>query len=399
MVRIIMKKLSIATLILCLLLTSCASNKTETLIEGETDVAANQTIGTSHTAAPTADPVEVKLESMTLEEKVWQMFLVAPEDIIDADSVTVAGEMTKAAIESCPVGGFIMFSNNINERQQIIDMISGMQSYSKIPLFIAVDEEGGRVARLGKADVGVTQFPPMAEVGARGNTEEAAEIGITLGRELTEMGFNVDFAPVADIITVENNDDIGDRSFGDNPELVASMVSAEVKAMGENGLIATLKHFPSNGSTETNTHYGAGVCTRTLEEMRANEFIPFRAGIDAGADMVMVAHMAVPNITGDETPSTLSDIVVRDLLRNELGFNGVVVSDALNMGAITSQYTPSEAAKQAIVAGVDILLMSPDVKSAAASIIEAVNSGEISEERINESVSRILSLKTKKGII
>lgn len=171
MVRIIMKKLSIATLILCLLLTSCASNKTETLIEGETDVAANQTIGTSHTAAPTADPVEVKLESMTLEEKVWQMFLVAPEDIIDADSVTVAGEMTKAAIESCPVGGFIMFSNNINERQQIIDMISGMQSYSKIPLFIAVDEEGGRVARLGKADVGVTQFPPMAEVGARGNTE------------------------------------------------------------------------------------------------------------------------------------------------------------------------------------------------------------------------------------
>ena len=169
--------------------------------------------------------------------------------------------------------------------------------------------------------------------------------------------------------------------------------------MSDNGLIATLKHFPSNGSTETNTHYGSGVCTRTLDELRANEFIPFKAGIDAGADMVMVAHMAVPDITGDETPSTLSSVVIKDLLRNELGFGGVVVSDALNMGAITSQYTPLEAAMKAIDAGADILLMSPDVRNTATGIINAVYAGDIAEERINESVDRILKLKLKRGIM
>lgn len=390
-----MKK--ILLLVMCLLLSSCGSgtvNKNDVEIDEST-----AEVTAVPTASPTADPVEAVVANMTIEEKVWQMFLTAPEDIIDADSVTTAGDMTKAALESCPVGGVIMFGNNIKERSQIIDLLRGMQSYSKIPLFTAVDEEGGRVARLGKADVGVTKFPPMAEVGARGNTDEAAQIGATLGKELREIGFNVDFAPVADIITVENNDDIGDRSFGEDPQLVAGMVAAEVKAMSDNGLIATLKHFPSNGSTETNTHYGSGVCTRTLDELRANEFIPFKAGIDAGADMVMVAHMAVPDITGDETPSTLSSVVIKDLLRNELGFGGVVVSDALNMGAITSQYTPLEAAMKAIDAGADILLMSPDVRNTATGIINAVYAGDITEERINESVDRILKLKLKRGIM
>ena len=209
----------------------------------------------------------------------------------------------------------------------------------------------------------------------------------------------MDFAPVADVITVENNEDIGDRSFGSDPELVADMVAAEVEGMQSQNISATLKHFPSNGSTESNTHNETGVCTRTLEEMRSCEFIPFKAGIEAGADVVMVAHMAAVNVTGDETPSTLSKTIVTDLLRGELGFSKVVISDALNMGAITSVYEPEEAAVAAVEAGVDLLLMSPDAVGSAETIIAKVESGEISEDRIDESVRRILSLKQERGIL
>lgn len=343
--------------------------------------------------------VKDMVSGMSLNEKVWQMFMVAPEDIVNADPVIAAGDITKSAIETYPIGGIILFGKNIETTEQLTEMISNMQSYSKIPLFMAVDEEGGRVARLGNSKIGFVKFPPMAEIGAENNSNKAYEIGETLGRELGKIGFNVDFAPVADTITVENNDDIGDRSFGEDPTVVASMVEAEVKGMKSQDLCSTLKHFPSNGSTETNTHYVEGVCTRTIDEMRETEFVPFKAGIDAGADMIMVSHMAVPNITGDTTPSTLSPIVIKDLLRDELGFNGVVVSDALNMGAITSNYTPSEAVINAINAGVDIVLMSPDVVSAANDVVNAVNDGRISEEELDDSVERILKLKIQRKIL
>lgn len=343
--------------------------------------------------------IEDIISGMTLEEKVWQMFMVAPEDIIDVGAVTNAGEITKKAISDYPVGGFIYFAKNIETYDQTAALIRNMQSYSKIPLFIAVDEEGGRVARLGNADIGVTKFPPMREIGDSGDTDKAAQVGETIGKELTALGFNVDFAPVADVITVENNEDIGDRSFGEDPYLVADMVAAEVKAMQEQNLSSTLKHFPSNGSTAVNTHKAAGVCTRTLSQMRETEFVPFKAGIDAGADFVMAAHMAVPDITGDETPSTLSSVTINDLLRGELGFSNIVVSDALNMGAITSQYTAEEAAVKAVKAGVDILLMSTDPVASAKAVTEAVNSGEIEQKRIDESLERILRIKIKRGLI
>ncbi len=392
-----MKKITgfLAVVFAALVLASCGG------AVQEPDTAADVTPAPSPqpTERSDEDKINELIGSMSLAEKVWQMFITAPEDITDAEPVVQAGDMTKSALEQYPVGGFIYFSQNIESREQVTQMLSNTQSYAKIPMFMIVDEEGGRVARLGNADVGVTKFPPMAEIGAAGDESAAGEIGATLGRELKEIGFNVDFAPVADVITVENNDDIGDRSFGTDPELVARMISAEVSGMSSQGLIATLKHFPSNGSTVTNTHNAAGVCTRTLEEMRSVEFIPFKAGIDAGADMVMVAHMAVPDIVGDETPSTLSSIVVNDLLRNELGFKGVVVSDALNMGAVTDNYTPEEAAVKAVTAGIDLILMSPDAVSAANAVIAAVENGEISEARIDESLMRIFSLKLKRGIM
>lgn len=399
MKRIGMKRIIATLAALCLLATAgfCLSGCSEEAPEQ----AANEAATAEATAAVNDGEAKVEelMQSMTLEEKVWQMFFVRPEDITGMGTVVQAGETTKTALENYPVGGFIYFSQNIESREQLTEMIANVQSYSKIPLFISVDEEGGRVARLGDAGIGVTTHPPMAEIGASGDPRRAGEVGETLGRDLKELGFNMDFAPVADVITVENNEDIGDRSFGSYPELVADMVAAEVEGMQSQNISATLKHFPSNGSTESNTHNETGVCTRTLEEMRSCEFIPFKAGIEAGADVVMVAHMAAVNVTGDETPSTLSKTIVTDLLRGELGFSKVVISDALNMGAITSVYEPEEAAVAAVEAGVDLLLMSPDAVGSAETIIAKVESGEISEDRIDESVRRILSLKQERGIL
>jgi beta-N-acetylhexosaminidase len=380
-----MKKIMMAAMILAaILISSCATETPTATPENTSEVSL----------------AESTLESMSLEEKIWQMFFVTPEDITDFDVVIQAGDATKQAIEKYPVGGIVYFAQNIESREQISEMIANTQSYSKIPLFISVDEEGGRVARLGNAGIIATQ-PPMAQIGTMGEDgiEEARKIGEFFGTELSELGFNMDFAPVADVITVENNEDIGDRSFGNDPELVAKMVVAEIEGMQEQNLCAVLKHFPSNGSTETNTHESTGVCTRTLDEMRQCEFIPFKAGIDAGVDVVMVAHMAAVNIVGNETPSTLSSIIIQDYLRGELGFDKLVISDALNMGAIANVYTPEDAAVEAVKAGVDLLLMSPDPQAAEQAILEKVQSGEISESRIDESVLRILQVKEERGIL
>lgn len=376
--------------IMSIALTACGANPAEP----ETipaDVSEPETVQTETTKA---DEI---FADMSLEEKVWQMFFVRPEDVVDGIEIAVqAGDATKSAVETCPVGGIIYFGQNIETKEQITEMIANTQSYSEVPLYISVDEEGGRVARLGSKGI-IKQHPAMAQVA---DEEQAKNIGEALGIALTEIGFNVDFAPVADVITVENNDDIGDRSFGEDPDDVSNKVSAIVKGMHSENLIATLKHFPSNGSTEANTHYETGVCTRTLEEMRSCEFLPFIAGIEAGADMIMVAHMAAVELNdGEAIPSTLSKNVVTDILRGELGYEGIVISDALNMGAITSVYTPADAAVEAVNAGVDLLLMSPDAKAAATAVIEKAKADEAFAKRIDESVLRILKHKEKWGIL
>lgn len=384
------KKLSAAifsTLIAVSLLSSCNYFKASPASSPENTA----------TEKPQADAADEIVNAMSLSDRIWQMFITTPEDITGIGAAVAAGEATKEALEKYPVGGFIYFSKNIESLEQIKEMLANTQSYSKIPMFTAVDEEGGRVQRLGNAGL-VTKLPSMREIGDTGDESKAAYVGETLGRELRTIGFNVDFAPVADVITVGANEDIGDRSFGSDPQLVAKMITAEVGAMEGQNLCSVLKHFPGNGSTSANTHTEEGISYRTLDEMRTTEFIPFQAGIDAGADMVMIAHVSVPSVTGDNTPSTLSKPVI-DLLRNELGFSGIAVSDAFNMAAITSKYTPDTAAVEAVKAGIDIILMSPDVVSAHRAILSAVENGEISEERINESVKRIIQLKLDKNII
>ena len=337
------------------------------------------------------------LSQMTLDEKIYQMMFVTAESITGAKSVTAAGEATRTALEKYPVGGIIYFGSNIVSPEQVTQMITNTQSYSKIPLFIGVDEEGGRVARLGnKKAMGTTKLPTMKNVKS---AQEAYAIGQTLGQDLKKYMFNVDFAPVADVIVYEKNSEIGDRSFGSDPYQVGDMVQWVVKGLEENGVSSVLKHFPGHGSTKTNSHTGKSESTRTLDELRGCEFIPFKMGIDAGCDFVMVSHMTLTNATEEKLPSSLSYEVITQMLKGELGFDGICITDSLSMGAITTVYDGATAAVMAVKAGADMLLMSPDVLTAKDAIKAAVENGEITEDKIDESVYKILMIKQKKGIL
>ena len=343
------------------------------------------------------DELDKMIADMTLEEKAYQMFFVTPESITGVGTVTAAGDQTAEALKKYPVGGIIYFSANIEDRDQVSTMISNTQSYSKIPLFIGVDEEGGIVSRLGKNPA--MEFPcygPMADVGKGGNTAQAYEIGSTLGAELTKLGFNVDFAPVADVIIDPENTEIGSRSFGTDAETVSSMVDQFVLGMEETKVSSVLKHFPGHGSTTFNSHSGYSESKRTMEELRETELIPFKKGIEAGSDFVMISHMSLVNAIEEKVPATLSKEIVTDLLKGELGFEGIVITDSMSMGAITTEYTVEESTVMAIDAGVDIILMPADIEKAHSAVVAAVKDGTLSEERINESVKKILTVKMEK---
>ena len=337
------------------------------------------------------------LNNMTVEEKVYQMFMITPEQLLSTSStVTSSGSSAKTAIEAYPVGGVIYFGANIKNPTQCTDMISNLQSYSKTPLFIAVDEEGGSVARIGNNEnMGTTQFPNMGNIE---NADEAYNVGYTIGTEIKQFGFNLDFAPVADVDSNPNNTVIGNRAFSSDPNTAAEYVAAAVKGFNDAGMLCTLKHFPGHGDTDTDTHYGYAEVTKTLDELKECELLPFQSGVKAGADFVMLGHLAAPKITGDTIPASLSKPLI-DLLRNEVGFNGIVITDAMRMDAIVDDYYSDEAAILAVQAGVDIILLPNNFKKASTGVINAVKDGTISEERINQSVLKILQKKIDNGII
>lgn len=342
------------------------------------------------------------LDGMSLEEKIWQLFIVDIDQLTGVKSTTVSGNTTRNAIEKKPVGGVIYFTKNLKDRMQTDSMIRNLQSYAEIELFIGVDEEGGKATtRLGgRSDFDVTDFGPMYDVGETKDITKAYEVGATLGVQLRELGFNLDFAPVADVWTNPDNQVIGKRAFSTDPDMAASMVRNCVGGFVEKNLLCTLKHFPGHGDTRADSHKGSVSSEKTLEELRKCELIPFSAGIDAGAPLVMMGHITLPNVEGaEEVPATLSKAIVTDLLRNEMGFQGLVVTDAMNMGAITDHYGSGDAAVLAIQAGVDLILMPDNLDQAFQGIQEAVENGALSEERIDESVLRILETKLRYNII
>lgn len=335
--------------------------------------------------------IDAAIEVMPLEDKVAGLFIVTPEAITGVGTAVQAGEGTKDALNQYPVGGLIYFEQNIRSEEQLTEMLSNTVAYSRYPIFLAVDEEGGSVSRI--ADAGLAENIGSAQtIGSTADPSVAYEAGQNVATYLTSYGFNVNFAPVADINNVENSV-IGDRAFGSDATIVSSMSVSMVQGLEDNGVSACLKHFPGIGSSTEDTHTGMAVSNRTLDEFRAEEFVVFKNGIDAGADFVMVSHLSVPAITGDNTPSTLSPMVVTDLLRNELGYDGVIITDAMNMEAITLYHGADDAAILALKAGCDMILMPEDFELAYQGVLAAVQNGTISEERINDSLRRIYRIK------
>lgn len=368
---------------------------------GDPVSAAEQSDSGKVTSSAPPDPAESDvgelLEDMTLEEKIYQLFIVTPEQLTSSSgTVTWAGTQTQQALAKRPVGGIVYFSGNIQTREQVSEMIENSQSYASIGLFIAVDEEGGSVARVGNnSAMGTTAFPDMGQIAT---VEEAYQVGATIGTELRELGFNLDFAPVADVNSNPNNPVIGTRAFSADPEVAADLVAACVSGFKDSGLLCTLKHFPGHGDTSTDSHTGMAETDKQLAELETCELIPFARGIETGADLVMVGHITLPAVTGDAIPACLSPSIVTGLLRETLGFDGLIVSDSMQMAAITDVYGPDEAAVMAIQAGVDLLLMPEDLDAAVQGLLDAVDSGILTEERIDQSVERILAVKQAQGL-
>lgn len=345
------------------------------------------------------------LGKMSLREKVGQLFIVRPEALAENSNAETAlatdrvDDAVISRIEEYPVGGIALFSRNITSAEQLPMFISDLQSSSKYPLFIAVDEEGGRVARVANSDFfNVASYKSMEDIGKSGDASKAEEVGRQIGSYLKELGFNLDFAPVADTNTNPQNIVIGDRSYGSDPALVARMVSAQLDGMHDSGIMGTLKHFPGHGDTKDDTHSGYVSIEKTWDELKECELVPFITALPK-ADMVMVSHITAVNVTSDKLPTSMSETMITGKLRNELGYDGVIITDAMAMGAVADNYTSAEAAVTAVKAGVDIVLMPQNLDEAFNGVMNAVTDGEISMERLDESVLRILKMKAKYKLI
>lgn len=404
------------------LLTGCASAPAETIVTESQPPTAEQGAA-PHTPTPTAEPtaepaskVETLLSSMSLEEKVGQLFIIRPESLSTELTPQQAHDTTEYGVtewtedmalqlEKYPAGGVAIFGKNISSPEQLKNFVAAMQQASSLPLFMGVDEEGGSVSRLANSPAFRTeegyvlpQFKSMAEIGASGDTGAARTVGFSIGCYLAEYGFNLDFAPVADTNTNPDNVVIGDRAFSSDPELVSQMVAAELDGLHSAEVLGCIKHFPGHGDTVGDTHDGYVSIQKTWEELLSAELIPFINNLD-NTDMVMAAHISLPNVTGDGLPASLSEELINGKLRGELGYDGVVITDSLAMGAIAQEYSSADCAVMALDAGVDILLMPEDYAAAFEGVVQAVEEGRLSMERIDESVARVLELKDQLGLL
>lgn len=372
---------------------------TALLLGGCTTAGTQDNTGSAAQTKPTTtDEVQNIVDSMSLEEKVAQLFLVQPEAIVDIGTATAAGDATKQAINKTPVGGFVYFSDNLQSEQQVQDMLRSVQKYSEdrigLPAFLSVDEEGGTVARVastGRFDV--TDVGDMAKIGASGDVQQARQAGETIGSYLSELGFNLDFAPDADVLTNPDNTVVKKRSFGSDPRVVSDMSLAVAQGLAQHQVYSVYKHFPGHGATAGDTHQGYAYTDKTLDELKQSELIPFENAIQNNAEFIMAAHISAPRVTGDDTPASLSKTMITDILRGQMGYDGIVVTDAMNMGAVTEQYTSAQAAVKALQAGADLVLMPEDFQEAYQGVLEAVKDGTLTEQRINESVTRIVKVK------
>ncbi|MFK9091776.1 beta-N-acetylhexosaminidase [Bacillus salipaludis] len=352
------------------------------------------------------DLIGQAIDKMRMEEKVGQM-LMPDFRTWKGKNVTEMNDEIAELVKKYHLGGVILFRENTVTAAQTTKLVSAYQeSAEKYGLLISVDQEGGIVTRLQFG----TDFPGNMALGASRSEELAEKVGKAIGEELNAVGINMNFGPVLDVNNNPDNPVIGVRSFAEDPELVAKMGNAYIKGLHETGTAATAKHFPGHGDTATDSHLGLPEVPHDIDRLKKVELYPFQQAMDAGIDAVMSAHVTFPKIDSTKAiskkdgteiaiPGTLSHKVLTGLMREEMGFKGVIVTDAMNMQAIADHFGPVDAAVRAVKAGTDIVLMPVGLESVANGLYDAVNSGDISIERIDQSVERILTLKLNRGIV
>lgn len=335
---------------------------------------------------------EAIIQNMPIEDKVAGLFITTPESITGVSAAVQAGDGTKDALSKYPVGGIVYDAKNIQSADQLKQMIDNTKLYTSYPLFIAIDGEGSGTDAVAAAGLGTKADTPQ-NIGATGDTNNAYTAGTSVGTYLAELGFNLDFAPAADLSVVDGNA-AGSSSYGSDAQTVASFVSYMQAGLQEQKVTSCIGHFPGIGSTTQSTKDGLATTDRSAEDFRANEFAVFQSCIDNGVTkMISISNMAAPSLTGDNTPCSLSGAVVTDILRNELNFRGVIVSGAMNQAAITNYYGADEAAVMALRAGCDMIYAPENFEAAYNGVLEAVQNGTISEDRINDSLRRIYRIK------
>lgn len=333
---------------------------------------------------------------MSLSDKIYQMMFVRPEAITGVTTATAASDATRAALQKYPVGGIVYSKSNMLSKEQLASMISHTKSYAKVPLFIATDEEGGKVNRL-MDSVGTTKVDSPYSYKDNGINTASCNAKI-IANDMNNLGFNLNFAPVADVWSNPNNAVIAQRAYSNNFREAGNLVDAAVRGFHEGGVCTTLKHFPGHGDTYEDTHTSTAYVSKSRDQLENEELQVFRKGIEAGSELVMVAHIIVENID-NTAPASLSEKVVTELLRNEMNFTGLIITDSLEMNAVSEHYTGGEAAVRAIKAGNDLLLEPKDLNEAVMAVMNAVSQGEITEQQINEHVLRILEVKERAGIL
>lgn len=365
-----------------------------------------------------SEAIKAIIDKMTLEQKVAQLFVVSPETLTGVDSVQYAGDMTYQALQDYPVGGIVFAKDNIDSSSQFGTMTDNLQSYSEeisgLPLFLAAAEEGGSASVLGNND-NLDEYyensysdddsdyssssansvhsgaPSMSEIGRKDDSTNAYEAGKSIGSLMSAYGLNLDLAPVADVLS-GNSTGIGNRTFGTDAQTVSDMALEVIRGIQEEDVNAAMKYFPGYGAASSNMS-GFPVINSSLDELKKKEFLPYSNAIAQGMDFVMVGHISVPNVTGDDTPASLSEKMISEVLRKDLGFKGIVMTDYLNDKIIVKNYGAADAAVKAIQAGADLLLEPDDLEAAYEGVLKAVKKGDITEDRLDESIYRILRVK------
>lgn len=350
------------------------------------------------------DPIEQRVDELASglsdRQKLCQLFVVTPESLTGTGVAIQAGEATQQALEQCPVGGVVYFAQNLIDEAQTTEMLDNTFHYALsacgIPPLLCVDEEGGTVVRIGGKD-GFTarNVGDMADIGAAGDAAAAKETAEYIGDYLLDLGFNTDFAPVCDVADNPNSDTMKQRSFGADPHLVAEMVEAQVEGFAEADMLCAAKHFPGIGAAVGDSHDSRITFDGVLGQLENTELVPFEAAIEAGVPLVMMGHLSLPAIVGDDTPACLSSVIATDILRGSMGFEGIAITDSLSMGAVGEYYTTAEAAVLALQAGCDMLLMPADLTEAIDAVEAALADGRLTWDRVEEALRRILRVKVR----